>query len=222
MTGTTAKIVLAIGVTALFTSAILIAAFMGFMYLRSPDGSPSVAGDQIHTTNPSPINLSRRKKGPIVVEAGEITQIALHRSSMGSTASTRPAAFFGNINVQNFISESATLTFFASGIAQKVEASERTVDGNKTSSGPTKYEGHIGRDGFARLAEVMAENDFANEPDSTNIISLPIRVELTVTYGSNKKLIMASNTGQDTFEMKAMLQAIDRLAGQTDWQSGRQ
>ena len=221
MTGTTAKIVLAIGVTALFTSGILIAAFMGFMYLRSPDGSPSVAGDQIHTTNPSPINLSRRKKGPIVVEAGEITVITLHRSSMRSAASTKPAAFFGNINVQNFISESTTLTFFASGIAQKIEVSERTVDGNKIFGGPTKYEVNLGRDAFARLAEVMVENDFVNEPDSTNIISLPIRVELTVKYVPNTKLIKASNAGRDTLEMKAMLKAIDHLAGSTDWSSGR-
>ncbi len=221
MTGSTAKIVLAIGVTALLTAVVLIAAFMGFMYLRIPDEPAYRAGDQIHTTNPSPINLSRRKKGPIVVESGEITEISLFRSSMRSTASTKPAAFFGNINVQNFVSESMTLTFHASGIANKVEASERTVDGNKVYGGPTKYEANIGVDAFAQLAALMAENDFANEPDSINITSLPEKVELTVTYGSNTKLIKASNTEQDTLEMAAMLKAIDQLAGRTDWRAGR-
>ncbi len=220
MTGTTAKIVLAIGLTALFTSAVLIVAFAGFLFFRTAP-EPTIVTAPADGRKPPSVPAGTRQKGPIVVKADEITQIALLRSSMSSTASTRPAAFFGNINVQNFISESTTLTFFASGIAQKVEAAERTVDGNKTSSGPTKYEVNIGREAFARLAEVMAENDFANEPDSTNIISLPIRVELTVTYGSNTKLIRASNAGQDTLEMKAMLGAIDRLAGQTDWRSGR-
>lgn len=220
MTGTTAKIVLAIGLTALFTSAVLIVAFAGFLFFRTAP-EPTIVTAPADGRKPPSVPAGPRQKGPIVVKADEITQIALLRSSMSSTASTRPAAFFGNINVQNFISESTTLTFFASGIAQKVEAAERTVDGNKTSSGPTKYEVNIGREAFARLAEVMSENDFANEPDSTNIISLPIRVELTVTYGSNTKLIRASNAGQDTLEMKAMLGAIDRLAGQTDWRSGR-
>lgn len=221
MTGTTAKIVLAIGLTALFTSAVLIATFAGFLYFRTAPEPMIVTAPADGRTPPS-VPAGPRQKGPTVVKADEITQIKLHRSSMRSTASTRPAAFFGNINVQNFISESTTLTFFASGIAQKVEASERTLDGKKTSSGPTKYEVNIGREAFAQLAAVMAENDFANEPDSTNIISLPIRVELTVTYGSNTKLIKASNAGQDTPEMKAMLAAIDRLSGQTDWRSGRQ
>ncbi len=221
MTGTTAKIVLAIGLTALFTSAVLIATFAGFLYFRTAPEPTIVTAPADGRKTPS-VPAGPRQKGPIVVGAEEITEISLHRSSMRSTASTRPAAFFGNINVQNFAAESTTLTFLASGTATKVEASERTVDGKKTSSGPRKHEVNIGRDAFARLAAVMAENDFANEPDSTNIISLPIRVELTVTYGSNTKLIKASNAGQDTLEMKAMLEAIDRLAGQTDWRSGRQ
>lgn len=221
MTGTTAKIILAIGLTALFTSAVLIATFAGFLYFRTAP-EPAIITAPADGRKPPSVPAGPRQKGPIVVGADEITEISLHRSSMRSTTSTRPAAFFGNINVQNFISESTTLTFFASGTATKVEASERTVDGKKTSSGPTKYEVNIGRDAFARLAAVMAENDFANEPDSKNIISLPVRVELTLTYGSRTKLIKASNAGQDTPEMTAILQAIDRLAEQTDWRSGRQ
>ena len=221
MTGTTAKIVLAIGVTALFTSAVLIATFAGFLYFRTAP-EPTIVTVPADGRKPPSVPPGPRKRGPTVINADEITEISLHRSSMRSTASTKPAAFFGNINVQNFISESTTLTFFASGIAKKIEVSERTVDGNKIFGGPTLYEVNIGPDAFARLAAVIAENDFANEPDSTNITSLPIKVELTVTYGSTKKLIRASNAGQDTLEMKAMLDAIDRLAGQADWQSGRQ
>lgn len=219
MTGTTAKIVLAIGLTALFTSAVLIATFAGFLYFRTAP-EPTIVTAPADGQKPPSVPAGPRKRGTTVVTADEITEISLYRSSMRSTASTKPAAFFGNINVQNFISESTTLTFLASGTATKVEASERTVDGNKTSSGPTKYEVNLGSDAFAQLAAVMAENDFANEPDSTNIISLPIRVELTVKYGPNIKLIRASNAGQDTLEMTAMLEAIDRLAGQTNWRSG--
>ncbi|MBK9163727.1 MAG: hypothetical protein IPM21_07430 [Acidobacteria bacterium] len=220
MTGTTAKIVLAIGATALFTSAVLIATFAGFLYFRKAP-EPTVVTAPADGRKPPSVPAGPRKRGPAVVKADEIAEISLYRSSMRSTASTKPAAFFGNINVQNFISESSTLTFLASGTATKVEADERTDDGIKTFSGPTKYEVNIGRDAFARLAAVMAENDFANEPDSTNIISLPIRVELTVKYGSSTKLIKASNAGQDTLEMTAMLNAIDQLAGSTDWRAGR-
>lgn len=221
MTGTTAKIVLAVGLTALLTAVVLIAAFLGFMYFRTQDEPRTVPDHGSLTTNPSPVSLSRRKKGPIVVEANEITEIHFHRSSMRSTASIKPAAFFGNINVQNFVSQSTTLTFFATGIAQKIEVSERTVDGKKVYGGPTKYELNIGRDAFEQLTAVMVENDFANEPDSLNITSLPERVELTVSYGSNKKLIKASNTDQDSLEMAAMLKAIDLLAARTDWRAGQ-
>ncbi len=221
MTGTTAKIMLAVGLTALLTAVVLIAAFLGFMYLRTQDEPTTVPDYGSLTTNPSPISLSRRKKGPTVVHAGEITEIRLYRSSMRSTASIKPAAFFGNINVQNFVSESTSLTFFASGIAQKVETSERTVNGKKVYGGPTKFEVSIGRDAFARLVAVMVENDFANEPDSILITSLPERVELTVTYNSNSKVIKASNTGQDTLEMAAMLKAIDQLPDHTDWRAGQ-
>lgn len=221
MTTTTAKIVLAIGVTALFTSIVLIAAFAGFLYFRT---TPDTARGPVISSGPTaaPTTRSRRGKGPITVSVDEITEIRLRRSMMSSTYGPKPAAYFGNINVQNFTSSTSELSFTSDGIAIRVSSSEETVDGVKTSKGPTRYVVNIGTEAFRSLANVLVENDFANEPRSREISSLPISVILTVVHSRGETVIEASNMNKDTPEMTAILKAIDALDKKTQWEAGLQ
>lgn len=221
MTGTTAKIVLAVGLTALFTAMILIAAFVGFLYFRP---TPEISGIPISSPGPTSGRETpgRRPKGPVTVAADQITEIRLQRSSMASTAPPKPAAYFSNINVQNFVSSTAEWTFASDGTARKVISDEQTQNGVKTQSGPTTYAVSIGRDKFEELANILVANDFANEPDSKNITSLPASVTLTVTHTGGVKVIKASNMGSDTPELSAIIIAIAELDKKIDWAAGKQ
>lgn len=221
MNGNTAKIVLAVGVTALFTAIVLVAAFIGYLYFRAAPETATVPGS---TSRPSakPSAPARRAKGPVTVTADEISEIRLRRSSMGSTPPPRPAAYFGNITVENFRSSTIEVSFKSDGTATKYELSEKTVNGVKTTSGPARYVVNIGADAFRKLAEVLVENDFANEPRSRDITSLPISVTLTVIHAEGEKVIEASNMDKDTPELTAILEAIDDLQKRTDWEPGKQ
>lgn len=221
MTATTAKIVLAVGVTALFTAIVLIAAFAGFLYFRT---APEPASGPVISSGPTatPAAPARRAKGPIKVAADEIREIRLRRSMMSSTYAPKPAAYFGNINVQNFTSSNSELSFTSDGIATKLVSSEKTVNGVKTSSGPMKYLVNIGTDAFRSLANVLVENDFANEPKSPEITSLPISVTLTVVHSGGETVVQASNMNKDTPEMTEILKAIDALDKKTQWEAGLQ
>ena len=141
---------------------------------------------------------------------------------MGSTPPPRPSAYFGNITVENFRSSTIEVSFKSDGTATKYELSEKTVNGVKTTSGPARYVVNIGADAFRKLAEVLVENDFANEPRSRDITSLPISVTLTVIHGGGEKVIEASNMDKDTPELTAILKAIDDLQKRTDWEPGKQ
>ena len=140
---------------------------------------------------------------------------------MMTTSSATPSTFFGNINVHNFVSNSTTVTFSSDGSAKKIESGERTENGVKTYSGPSLYIANIGRDEFELLSHTLVENDFANEPDSKEIASLPASVTLTVKYATNEKVIKAGNTGKDTPEMTMILKAIDDLDRKINWTANR-
>lgn len=219
MPGTTSKIILAVGLTALLTAIVLIAAFGGYLYLCCDQQTADVPVRQ-----PDPVTSQetpgQRAKGPVAVSADEITEVELERSSMATTSSATPTTFFGNINIHNYVSKNVKLTFNSDGAATKSEAGGHTADGVKTSSAAA-YSANIGRDDFTRLARVLVENDFANEPDSANITSLPSSVILTVKYGGKEKRIKASNMGNDTPEMTTMLKAIDELDKKVNWTASR-
>jgi len=69
---------------------------------------------------------------------------------------------------------------------------------------------------IAKLAEVCAQNDTVNEPDSTNRRSEG-STTLVIEYNGEKKAIQTSNIGVDTPKMKAVLAAIEDLERSISW-----
>ncbi|MBA3633273.1 MAG: hypothetical protein H0W58_10780 [Acidobacteria bacterium] len=91
-------------------------------------------------------------------------------------------------------------------------------DGRKEP--PTNYKGAISKEQFEKLAQVVAENDFLNEPDSTEIIT-ESQTALTISYAGGEKKIITSNIGKDTLEAAVILRAFRNLESQIDWKEDR-
>lgn len=212
MTGSSAKIVLAIGITALLTAIVLIAAFVGFLYFRGPEiqiRSPETS------RGPSPSLTPRIKatNGPV---AADITSIKFSTTSMANNPAKNATGMFSNINVQNFTSSSKVLTFVSDGTASK-ETTVDTTENGKTVKKNERFAATITQADFSALANVFAENDFVNEPDSKDITSLPIKNILTIAYRNGSKTVNTGHTGKDTPETTAMLGAIKELERKTNW-----
>lgn len=111
MTGNNAKIVLAVGVTALFVSLALIAGFLGYLYLRQQPTSLSTAGTPAPPVSKNEIPATPRAKGSNPIAAADITKVTFSESTMASNSSGRTALYFSNINVQNSTSTSRSVTF---------------------------------------------------------------------------------------------------------------
>jgi len=212
MTGSSAKIVLAIGVTALLTAIILISAFVGFLYFRS---ERAVVNSPENSRGPSPSITPRIKaaNGPV---AADITSIKFSTSAMGNNPTRDIAGMLSNINVQNFTSSSKMLIFSADGTASK-DTTRDTTENGKTVKKSERFAATIAQTDFAALARVFADNDFVNEPDSKDITSLPIKNVLTITYRDGSKTLNTGHTGKDTPETTAMLKAIKDLEQKTAW-----
>lgn len=216
---TSAKVMLAVGITALVTTVVLISVFLGYLYVRDGTGTgPAITASDPGTVTPAstPTPRPRSTFGPA---ASEITRIRFSESSMASNYANRPAAFFSNVNVQNFTSSSRTVTFSSDGTALREIITESTVNGVKNPSKIQKFTATIPHGEFAELAKVFADNDFVNEPDSKDITSLPIKKALTVTYSGGEKTINTGHMNRDTPETAAMLGAFKELEKQTNWKN---
>lgn len=208
---------LAVGVTALVTAVVLIGVFLGYLYFRDGYGPvPTITSPDTGKGPPGAASKPRPRvsSGPT---ASEITTIRFLESSMGNTSAINPAGLLGNINVQNFTSSSRTVTFFADGTATREITTESTVNGVKARPKLDKFTATLEPGKFASLAQVIADNDFANEPDSKDITSLPIKKVLTITYSGGEKTIITGHMGRNTLETAAMLSAISELEKQIAW-----
>lgn len=215
MSVSNSKILLAVGITALVVAVVLIGGFLGFLYLRPPAEPLQVDAGRGPGQSDSP---TPRPKGAIAVAASEITKVSFLESAMGNRSSMRPAAHFSNINVANYSSSSSTVTFSSDGTATKNTLSESTVNGVKQTPKSERFTATVDTPDFAALARVFAENDFANEPDSRDITSLPIKKSLTITYRGGEKTINTGHMGRDSIETSAMLSAFKELEKKLAWQ----
>ena len=208
MSDSNSKIVLAVGLTALFVAVVLIAGFLGFLYLRQP-------------AEPSRVDRSdspmARPKGSNPVAAADITKVSYLESSMSNRSAISPAAYFSNINTANYFSSWSRVTFSSDGTATKETLSQSTAGGVKQTPKKEVFSATVDSSAFAALAQVFADNDFASEPDSRDITSLPIKKVLTITYRGGEKTINTGHMGRDSIETGAMLTAIKELEKKVSW-----
>ena len=209
------KIIFAVGITALVVAVVLIAGFLAFLYLRRPAEPLRVDAGRGPAQSDSP---TPRPKGANPVAAGDITKVSYLESAMGSRTAMSPAAHFSNINVANYSSSSSTVTFSSDGTAMKNTLSESTVNGVKQTPKTERFTATVDAADFAALARVFADNDFANEPDSRDITSLPIKKSLTITYSGGEKTINTGHMGKNSIETSAMLTAFKELEKKLSWQ----
>lgn len=210
---THAKIILPVGVTALFTSVVLIAGFLGYLYLRAESEPKTIVGSPADSEKALPEKPKPRSLGANPVAAEDILKVTLFESTLANTTKN----FFGNINIQNYSSTSKIVSFSADGSAAKRTVVESTVNGVKSSPKKENLTGNIDKEAFAALAKVLADNDFVNEPDSREISSLPIKKVLSISYKGGEKVINTGNMGKNTLETSAMLEAFRALEQRTAW-----
>jgi hypothetical protein len=211
---------LAIGLTALVVAVVLIAGFLGFLYFRQPTAPPRADGPS-GPGRTQPDAPTPRTKSSNPVAAADITKVSYLESSMSNRSATSPAAYFSNINVANYSSSSSTVTFSSDGTATKETSSESTSGGVKQAPKNERFTATVDSSAFASLAQVLADNDFANEPDSRDITSLPIKKLLTIAYTGGEKTIVTGHMGRNSIETSAMLAAIKELEQKVSWQPTR-
>src|SRR5687767_8001104 len=216
MSDPNSKIVLAVGLTALFVAVVLIAGFLGFLYLRQPTKPPRVDGSSGRGGTQSDASTTR-PKGSNPVAAADITKVSYLESSMSNRSAISPAAYFSNINTANYFSSWSRVTFSSDGTATKETLSQSTAGGVKQTPKKEVFSATVDSSAFAALAQVFADNDFASEPDSRDITSLPIKKVLTITYRGGEKTINTGHMGRDSIETGAMLTAIKELEKKVSW-----
>lgn len=196
--------------TALFLFLLLAGGVYWLINYRAINIFQAEPSPKVNQTKPPP-----RLKTRSPVAASEITSIEYTHSN--STTRASAAQFFGNVNPNNFTTRSGSVSFSRDGKADKSNNELSNIDGVQVSTTPHLLTGNITSEQFATLAEVFVENDFLNEPDSKTSTSLPINYTLTVFYSTGKKQIKTSNSGNDTPEAEAMLQAFKNLENQVGW-----
>ncbi|GEM_PF-3399671 len=221
MTNTSAKVILAVGITALMTAVVLIAGFMGYLYLR-PQPNPVVSDAPAINNKKPDAEIVPRSKGSDRVAAANITKVTFSESTMGNISSASPTGYFSNINVQNYASSSKIVTFSADGVCSKKTSRETTTNGVKKVPENESFTANIDKTAFSALAEVLADNDFSNEPDSRFITSLPIRNILTIHYNGGVKTINTGHLGKNSLEAAAMLKAVSELDRSVNWKAASQ
>ncbi len=87
----------------------------------------------------------------------------------------------------------------------------------KQGSEGQKYQGVVSTEQFQKLAQTLGDNDFSNIKDSSEIIPDTTSHTLIVSYSGKTKTIKTSNTGKDTTEIKAILDAFETLKNQVGW-----
>ncbi len=118
---------------------------------------------------------------------------------MSSHPAASPVAFSKIDGANNSLS-SSTVTFSSDGTATKETSSELTVNGVKPAPRNERFTVTVDSSDFASLAQVRAYKDFAHEPDSRDITSLPIKKVLTITYNGGEKTIVTGHMGRNSIE----------------------
>ncbi len=201
--------------TSFFTALFLLVLFAGGVYWFINQKTINVIPDEpakVNQTKPTP-----RAKKQSSIGASEITRIQYSYSTMSTRASVK--YFFGNVNPNNFVTRSGSVSFSRDGEAVKINNQSSNIEGVQVPTTPQRLTGKVTPEQFSTLAEVFVENDFLNEPDSKTSTSLPLNYTLTVFYSTGKKEFKTSNSGSDTPEAEAMLKAFQRLENSVVWKT---
>ena len=198
------RFLLMIVLTSLFTAALVtVILFVGLRYFSQAESQEksSTSSDKTTPTGKKSVSPSPRQKSPSSVSAAEITKVVF-----SSWRHEGPVSSPGGRVVSN------SIEFSSKGTALKTENAINYDDGRKQP--PTLYQGAISKEQFENLSRVMVDNDFLNEPDSTQTIS-ESQKSLTITYTTGEKKIILSNVGRDSPEVENILGAILGLS--FDW-----
>jgi hypothetical protein len=142
------------------------------------------------------------------VLASEITKVAF---------STR--SHFGPlVGSDESYTTSSAASFSNDGTALKSVGVKSYDTRKKQGSEGQKYQGVVSTEQFQKLTQTLGDKDFSNIKDSSEIISDTTSYTLIVSYSGITKTIKTSNTGKDTAEIKAILQAFETLKNQIDWE----
>lgn len=148
-------------------------------------------------------------KSLTAIDAGEISKITLFQSG-------HAGPLVGSDDSYSFQSETS---FSSDGAAYRMTGKKSYDTGKKQGSEGQIYQSRISAENFANLAQIIAENDFFNETDARGNITDTTETRLTVKYSKGEKFVITSNTGKDTPEIKAILEAFQKLEKQTDWKA---
>lgn len=185
--------------TSLLTAFFLSVFFAAGLYFYLPQKADLSSGG----IPKQPEKSAPRRKLSGSVSASEVSKITY------STWQHNGLLYSGDGYVQ-----SNQITFSNDGTA--VQNSLKNYDDGKRTDETAVSDASITADQFQRLAEIIAENDFFNEPDSIERIS-ERDATLTVNYSGGVKAVKTSNTAKDTPEIKAILQVFDNLRNQINW-----
>lgn len=133
------------------------------------------------------------------------------------------AEFFARRHIGSLIGSDESYTssngvsFSNDGTAYNYFGSKNYDTGKNQNEEGLKYQGVVSAEQFQKFAQILAENDFSNLEDSIERTTDATDYTLTITYSGKTKSIKTSNTGKDTAEIKAILDALESLKNQIDW-----
>lgn len=159
-------------------------------------------------------------KTPGSMEVSNIKKVQFNEVLYGTTP--KSSNVMSKMSAKNLSTTTTSVEFSKDGtvvkISDKLENDEKGAEKNRQK---IEYTGTIAQDQFARLAEVLVENDFFNRQDSRETVSDANNYNLKITYsfinGDGIKRIETNNNGKDTPEIEAILQAFVNLQNQVVW-----
>lgn len=187
--------------TSLFTSVFLLTLVgVGFymFFPRSSPKNPIVQNDA--ETIPTP-----RKRQPGSLSVADISEIS-------STYFRYEGLLYGGEKNRSVTNYGA---FRSDGTVHKIDGVINYENQKKVGEKVQKFRGTITTEQFEQLAKVLIENDFLNENDAKDRITDSGDYRLKIKYAGGEKEIITSNTGKNTPEIKAILEAFNNLQSQT-------
>lgn len=210
--------------TSFATAAFLTVMFAGALYIyfaRADRQAPISDAAQPALTPKTDASRTPRKKSASPVSAAEITSVEFSAFEYLSPRANYPSGIQAN-RTTAYSNHSTTKTVFAADGTALKSSTVVTYDAeNKKSERTTRLEGTPAKEQFVRLAEVLVENDFLNEPDSREIITDSNSYALKITYVGGEKKIATSNVGRDTLETAAILRAFRELQNRVEWKTAK-
>lgn len=167
-----------------------------------------------------PTACQQVNKTPGSMAVSDIKKVQFNEVLYGT--SPKSSNVMSKMSAKNLTITTTSVEFSKDGTAVKIsDILENDEKGAEKNRQKIEYTGTIAQDQFARLAEVLIENDFFNRQDSRETVTDANNYNLKITYsginGDGIKRIETNNTGKDTPEIEAILQAFANLQNQVVW-----